>query len=215
MGGLRQLSLGLTFAAVAAAALAPTAMAGETCSKQSGRTLVKDAHWRVFDKPKKGVRRYAGTVRHSIRVCRRGGSVAKQIAAWTDSREDRTWVDNGTIAGDWAVIGGEYRTGVAAGTYAQVVLLTTPSRRRIEGPLADRVTDIHLSPFGAVAFETTAAGIPSLDVYDGAGRRTLAMGEFSEVWIGGDTVFWRDPGAIRSARLDGPATNDVDTFAAQ
>lgn len=185
-----------------------------TCSKMPGKTIVRDTNWRIFDKSKKGIRRYKGTVRHSIRACRRGTSAAKQVATWTDSNEDRTSIAQSRIVGDWTAIAGEYRTGVAAGTYIQVVHLPIPSRTRIEGPLADRLTGLHLSAAGSVAVETLAAGIPALDVYDRAGRRTLAMGNFSEVWIGGDTLHWRDPQGVRSALLDGPAANDVDTFAA-
>lgn len=212
MGSLRHLSSGLAVAAIVVAGAAAPAQA-ETCTKQKGRTIVKDANWRVFDRSKKGVRRYEGTVRHSIRACRRGTVSNKQVAAWTDSNEDRTRVEHSRIVGDWVALAGQYRTGVAEGTYVQVVHLPVPSRTRIEGPLADRIAALHLSAAGSIAVETLAAGIPALDVYDRAGRRTLAMGDFSEVWIGGDTVYWRDSQAIRSETLDGPAANDVEAYA--
>jgi hypothetical protein len=217
MGVTGRLATGRLLACVCTAALiglvATPARASTTCSKLPGRTIVKDADWRVFDKSKEGVRRYKNTVRHSLRVCRRGTTTVRQVAAWTDSKEDSTKVEHKKIVGDWAAIAGRYTTGVAAGTFVQVIHLSAFSRTRIEGPLADRLTALHLSAAGSAAVETLASGIPSLDAYDRTGRRTLATGSFSEAWIGGNQLQWREPSGIRAVPLDGPATNDPEAFA--
>lgn len=213
MCGLRRLPV----LAIVALALVPgygaAADAATTCSAQPGRTIIRNAEWRVFDTSKKGVRQYAGTVRHSIRACRRGTTDVKRVAAWTDSYEDRTHVTQARIVGQWAAFGGEYVTGIAAGTFVQVVHLPVPSRTRIEGPLAEKLTALQLSYNGSIAVETRAQGIRSLDVYDRKGRRTLAMGGIRESWITGDNVYWNESDGMHTTALDGPAANELEIFA--
>lgn len=183
------------------------------CAEMKGRTIGESETWRLFQRSVKGRRSYRGSVRVDTYACRFGSRTAAKVARWTNTGDTRSRIAGVRFTGDYAGIAARYDSGISAGTFVMLLNLPARTRTRIEGPLASEINEFHVSPGGAIVMVTTAGPMRSLDAYDGAGRRTLATGDFVNVAVGDGIVYWTQSDGIHSAPLTGSAVNEFDAFA--